>query len=447
MGMVEEAFGKMKKYIILTLISILYALLLSLVANTDLMNDSGQYYKYAQNLVQTGVYGLEPGVPDAHREPGYGVFLSLIMKLFGDSFFAIVFVQGLLFFWSTLFFSFKTFLTGNLSKIYFLISIFSPTLAGTTTVIYSEILSIILLHLFLGFLWLSSKPQRSFTEGMLIAMFSGLFFAALVLTKSYLQYASLIFILFSVLQFYKKQKVLAVNILVVSIFGILAQGIWNARNQSQLGKNYSQFRVPNALVGRVERLNRFEFPGDIPISLVAAVGSNLCYKIYTEQRCLKFEIRGADYFGAEVIQKYYSKYPESKSQAEKQVVADYLPQYFGAPLRQLYGSFLETLRMSFFEATQKSSKYSFLNTMGSAWHFGGSLILLFLFIKGLRQKKSSFDWFLVLIIFYHWAVMAQMTNLVRYVFTIIPIIYVFSARGLLATAKAPPAKSHIKKQL
>src|SRR4051812_36162658 len=43
--------------------------------------DAEQYFAYAKNLAETGVYGVIPGVPDMHREPGYGVFLSALFAL------------------------------------------------------------------------------------------------------------------------------------------------------------------------------------------------------------------------------------------------------------------------------------------------------------------------------------------------------------------------------
>jgi hypothetical protein len=38
--------------------------------------DSEQYVAYGRNLLDSGAYGIIAGVPDTHREPGYGAYLA-----------------------------------------------------------------------------------------------------------------------------------------------------------------------------------------------------------------------------------------------------------------------------------------------------------------------------------------------------------------------------------
>lgn len=52
-------------------------------ATSGVIHGSDAYDKYARHLNETGVYGLEAGVPDAAIPPLYGVALSLVYRFFG----------------------------------------------------------------------------------------------------------------------------------------------------------------------------------------------------------------------------------------------------------------------------------------------------------------------------------------------------------------------------
>jgi 4-amino-4-deoxy-L-arabinose transferase-like glycosyltransferase len=52
---------------------------------TGAIHGSGAFDMYAVNLLQTGVYGLTPGVPDAILPPGYSYFLAGVYALLGRS--------------------------------------------------------------------------------------------------------------------------------------------------------------------------------------------------------------------------------------------------------------------------------------------------------------------------------------------------------------------------
>ncbi|MBN2004648.1 MAG: glycosyltransferase family 39 protein [Anaerolineae bacterium] len=49
----------------------------------DAMSDRLQYHQIANNLLDNGVFGLEPGIPDQYVPPGYPAFLAVIYFFFG----------------------------------------------------------------------------------------------------------------------------------------------------------------------------------------------------------------------------------------------------------------------------------------------------------------------------------------------------------------------------
>jgi 4-amino-4-deoxy-L-arabinose transferase-like glycosyltransferase len=63
---------------------------------TGAVHGSESFDRYAQNLLATGVYGLQPGIPDATLPPLYSAFLALIYAVFGRSGWAVGFVHTLL---------------------------------------------------------------------------------------------------------------------------------------------------------------------------------------------------------------------------------------------------------------------------------------------------------------------------------------------------------------
>ncbi len=57
------------------------------------IHGSVAYDEYAVNLLETGVYGREPGAPDAGLPPLYGAILALIYRLFGRHYLAVAAVH------------------------------------------------------------------------------------------------------------------------------------------------------------------------------------------------------------------------------------------------------------------------------------------------------------------------------------------------------------------
>lgn len=52
---------------------------------TGAVHGSGSFDLFARNLIETGVYGLTPGIPDAMLPPGYSYVLAAVYSLFGRS--------------------------------------------------------------------------------------------------------------------------------------------------------------------------------------------------------------------------------------------------------------------------------------------------------------------------------------------------------------------------
>ena len=50
---------------------------------TGVVQGFDSYDKYGQNLLSTGVYGLQPGIPDADFPPLYGYELAVVYGVFG----------------------------------------------------------------------------------------------------------------------------------------------------------------------------------------------------------------------------------------------------------------------------------------------------------------------------------------------------------------------------
>ncbi len=50
---------------------------------SDAMSDRFQYHQIASNLLDYGIFGLQPGIPDQYVPPGYPAFLAVIYFFFG----------------------------------------------------------------------------------------------------------------------------------------------------------------------------------------------------------------------------------------------------------------------------------------------------------------------------------------------------------------------------
>jgi hypothetical protein len=58
-----------------------YITFIQVIGTVQLWQDAFIYFSYAVNLLQTGIYGSTSGVPDMAREPGYGFFLAIVLRI------------------------------------------------------------------------------------------------------------------------------------------------------------------------------------------------------------------------------------------------------------------------------------------------------------------------------------------------------------------------------
>lgn len=417
--------------------------------------DSLQYLGYGRSLLESGVYGSVLGVPDMNREPGYGFYLAALISLAswvsGIQDFSQLEVPANVF-WLKLFQAMVLFLTAGLCAFkgslpsrlrwpFFLLVLLSPTCIGAMREIYSEALAIPLSLLLL------LLASRALSSGSPIAMAgAGAIFGLAVLTKSYLYYASFAF--FLLFLFLTGRRLIgrgapgpiAALALCLGLGGFVAQQAWNARNHLVFGDQASEARLSIALAGKVARLHAADWKRDLPVALAASLGTNFCDRYYGSERCSRFDYRGCDVVGPEYLQRYQDQY-KLNTLADRQLKRDMLLLYFERPGTQLFGTALELLRMFFFEAVPDSGTFPrFLQPMLRAWHILGSMgfwvLILISWARHWRERHSDpaphrqLSLLCLCLIAYHAATMAQVTNVVRYVFPVLPFLYYFTADGI-----------------
>lgn len=426
--------------------------------------DSLQYLQYGRNLLEQGIYGFQSGEPDMNREPGYGVFLAgllwlvkslgLVRDLAAAAEPANVIwlktIQAYVLFLSAAACAFLGAFPARVRKPFFLVVILSPTCIGAVREIYSEALAIPLSLLLLCFV---SRALSS--GGVLFPALAGALFGAMVLTKSYFHFASYVFLLAFI--FFRGRQIyewaarrvalrpllrFPVPLLLFCLFlgGFLSQQAWSLRNARLFGANASEARLSIALAGKVARLDRARWGKDLGPAIAASLGTNFCDKLYNPERCSLFDYRGCDVIGNEVRLDYENRLP-TKTEADSSLKRDMVKLWFARPFTQLFGSGLELLRMFFFEAVLDAGTLpSLLQVPARAWHIVGSLafwcLILVSFTRHRRhwgrlpQVERQLALFCLALLAYHAAMMAQITNVVRYVFPILPFLYYFTADGI-----------------
>lgn len=453
----------MKKRVLLFSLFVVYVIFLPVLGSVKLWQDSQLYFAYARNFLDTGVYGVLPNIPDMDREPGYALFFAGILKAlrftgiikaYDDAgvtpgLYMVVMVQGAILFVSACLVSFHSLVIKKSQVILFILLLLSPSLLTCQREMYSEALAVPLsLFLLWGFAQ-SINRQKSSGKNTWYAVLCGVFWAGMVLTKAYFNYMSFLFLLLSAgIFFYNERrgsfsrfphdltKRMTVTFGILAVFGFGASKAWDIRNRRQFGSDVAVFREANALAGKVARLDQARLFDNLNVAFAASLGSNYCNRVYGYDRCVPFDIRGCDLIGAKLWGEYTAKY-STKSEAMKALTKDMIGLYLTHPLVQVVGSGFEVLRMLFFEATHVFNRTpQFIQKIMSVWHFGGSLIFLVSAIFGLTQFRSQDPFTLALyglasvFIFYHFFVMSQVTNLVRYIYPIIPFIYLWVALGI-----------------
>jgi hypothetical protein len=329
----------------LLFVMVYFAISLSL-ARPDLSNDSRAYFSYARNLVDTGVYGDAPGLPDMAREPGYGAFLAVLLFAFDhvqsftgwigtsteSALMWVVFWQILLSVLAFALMAFKSGLPARYRWPIFLVSLLSPTLWGASTVIYSETLVISLMAIFMFFAFRAFTGKTRFWRN---AIGAGGAWGAIVLTKGYLEYtipvALLAGLILAGLKWRRGSEEesrarLRKWLLAVALVSSLFAGGWSVRNRAVLGDQRSSRRMLNAIAGKVLRVQKFNMPKELTTALAAAVGTNFCNDIYGKSACFLYTIDGADSIGFPLSDRYYRIF-SAPALAQSAMVKDMAQEY------------------------------------------------------------------------------------------------------------------------
>lgn len=432
---------------------LLYGLLVISAGQTSgIYYDSVQYVAYGANLLREGVYGAIQGVPDMNREPGYGFYLAALFGLvrgvgladlaslsLPEGIFWVKVLQAWLLFLAAGLCAFRGGLQTRMRWPLFFILVFSPSSIGAVREIYSEALAVPLSVLLL-FCVARALRQKS----RVFSIASAVSFGLLVLTKSYLYHASFVFLAVALGGFlYKRARTEFSGLfLALALGGLVAQQTWNYRNSRLFGENASEARLSIALAGKVARLHQVNWRNDLPVSLAGSLGTNFCDRIFGPERCSQFDYRGCDQIGNDYLARYKSLYGANRL-VDQHLKRDMLRLYFERPFTQLAGSGLELLRMFFFEAVLDAGTLPGpFQPLARAWHIAGSLLLWILIVASWRSYWRSWKslaipdrhlaLFCALLLVYHAGTMAQITNVVRYVFPVIPFLYFFAAGGVVS---------------
>lgn len=442
---------KKSSFLLAISLCIAYAILSVPFSSAILADDSYQYFKYGQNLLETGIYGEVLGKPDGRREPGYGAFLAVAIathnKLFSLQAPAGYFLSWVVFWQSFLsaiaIFAFSSHLEDfRLKWILRGIMFVSPTMWGMNSLIFSE--TIFVSMLLLGAAFLVSWVRKGSYFSLLSACF---FWSYACLTKDYFStFNSLLFIGFCGWSFWAWKSKSAfppqrfLGVAVCCFIAILSLQAWQKRNEFHFGKDAFADRKAIALAGKVVRVSQIDFAANWKQAVSAAVGTNFCISLYGQEPCFQFHMLGADGHGLMTWGAYQEKF-QNKQDAWKHLVKDMFQLYLKSPGKQIIGSLLEVVRIGFIESVPPlTTRFAWLNAIPRLWRFVGSILIMTLAILGaihvhrIRSRLSPLERGLFMLcgmhILFHFIVMAQVTNLARYGFPILPWVYLFAALGI-----------------
>lgn len=220
---------------ILFVLSIFFALIFFIYFPSSLINrgDQFEYNTIANNINKHNAFSIEtapPFNPTLSREPLYPFFLSLIYRIFGESFSIVMMIQ-ILIFAITIILIYKLIIFFTNSRIAFYSSIFiaiCPPLANLSSMLMSETLFIFLLMAFAYIFAITIFHQRKH-----LLVYCGILLGILSLCKSIMLYF-FPFLLGSLL-FLGYRKKIVIQILLVSVPFILVVLPWLARNYYTFG--------------------------------------------------------------------------------------------------------------------------------------------------------------------------------------------------------------------
>lgn len=416
------------KSLIVAIACTAYSLIVIWLCEPSLGNDAGQYLLYAKNLWREGVYGITPGVWDAHREPGYPFFLALIgaapilariadasllsFLLFGQSF---IFALAC---W--LFLRHAIAIPSKLRQVCVILLFSSPTVLSAHGVLYSESLS-----LTLSVLLLTCLGRIDFSRRVLICIFACLVLSAL--TKSY--WARLW--LFAPLLLLFRRDALAKRLVVAVGGGSVAALItWSLYSSSIASGAEARSREFMNLAGKIRRTNSVNYITEWKPAMASVLGSNFCEQNFGAEVCEKHDFRGSDREGIKFLH-------EISSRSESPSVL-LLKEWIGSAPKQLLASSLEFLRMSLFEFTDigRFSDSELARKFPPVWHTFGSVLLLLAVFTGVRKISYSHFWTTVplFVIVFHVAVYVNVSVVARFVLPVLPFLYLFAANGFMIWA-------------
>jgi hypothetical protein len=344
--------------------------------------------------------------------------------------------------------AFRSALPQRIQKIFFTLLLISPTLIACQREIFSEALAVPLSLFLIYFFSMAIDRNNSYKKSNGAMVACGICWACMILTKSYLYYLSFCFLILAIMTLFSKKSLPVMKnarkaLVVMALSAVIAQNAWDYRNFVQLKGDVGIMRKAIAIIGKVDRLDRADLFNHLGVALAASVGTNFCNRRYSEIQCQPFNYHGCDMIGISVWNEYVAKYPNTKA-AMDAVTHDMIKLYFKKPLVQITGTLLEIIRMLFFEATEAFDRVPLiLKPLVPLWHALGSLIFLFFVVIGISLYfKKSKSWilenpaqwtlylFTLIFIFYHFAVMSEFTNVARYIFPILPFIYLWVTQGI-----------------
>lgn len=220
---------------ILFVMSLLVGLIFYIYFPSSSINrgDEFQYNTIANNINKHNAFSLETAPPfnsTLNREPLYPFFLSLIYRIFGESFSIVMMIQ-ILIFAITIILTYKLIIFFTNSRIAFYSSLFTaicPPLANLSSSLMSETLFIFLLMAFAYIFSITISHQRKH-----LLVYCGILLGILSLCKTIMLYF-FPFLVGSLLLFRDRKKIV-IQILLVSVPFILVVVPWLARNYYTFG--------------------------------------------------------------------------------------------------------------------------------------------------------------------------------------------------------------------
>lgn len=226
-------------------------------------SDAEHYSQAAIHLLAQGLYSIDGTTPFFAREPGMSIFLAGIYALFGnENGLALVILQGILFFFASLFFSHevsKTF-SSRIGTFCFFLLLTHISVLHTIFSAYRECLALILFLTSFAFL-LRLERQRSFSDA---------FFAGALLGGGILTYISFLFFPLLLPIVLRVCSVAWRHIVIVFIVTYAVASPWIIRNATYGERAYAESQVRMTYVWHVRGVQAEKVMGLEPLRCLYA---------------------------------------------------------------------------------------------------------------------------------------------------------------------------------